>query len=327
LRINGEDGSLTCSLSGTTTLCSDLTHEDTWDVGDALNVRTSPSPATGTIGQCYISMLVQTPSGEEHGGIIGIGGSFAPAADDHFCGLQSSAVYCGVAGSQGPQAAAWTAPSATTLKALAFRMHFVTALPSGSSVTLTAHNLTQAVDTDLSCTINSGESQCVDTTCTSNCEIEAGDQILLRKNVSGNQSFYKVTATLEHDGPQLIGWRPSTIDNGAGDYYQNLYINPGAADAHAVYVMPEDATLRNLYGKAATAPGVTTTLTVCGSSSATPSCNGPTVEVTGTTLVSDTSTTLSLSRGDFFEIRHSKSSSGTSAGIGAYFEMASEAEE
>lgn len=192
---------------------------------------------------------------------------------------------------------------------------------------MTAYNLTQDMDTDLTCTINAGESQCVDTTCTTNCEVAAGDQILLRKNASGTQVFYELTATLEHDGPQLIGWRPSTIAPDEGNYYQNVYINPGAAGVHAVYVMPEDATLRNLYGKATVAPTPGVTLTVCGGSSATPSCNGPTVEVTSTTLVSDTSTTLSLARGDFFEIRHSKSTAGASANIGAYFEMASEAEE
>lgn len=324
-RKNGTNGALSCSLSGTTTICSDLVHEDEWAVGDALNVKTSRSSPSGTIGQCYISMHVTTPSDEAHDSIIAFGGGLRAHLDGSFCGLRETADDCHSAGAGGDLVAAWTAPSATTLSALAFRV--TTIMPAGAFMTLTLRNLTDGVDTDLSCTIDEGQVQCVDTTCTTNCEVDAGDQLVVRENKSAvSTSFQVITATVEHTGAQLVGWRASTLDAGAGDYYQNLHIDTGAAGEHAVYIVPEDAVLQNLYGKATAAPAVTTTLTVCGGSATAPSCAGPSVEVTGTSVVSDVGTTLNLSQGDFFEIRHSKVSSGSSVNVGAYFEMAAEAE-
>lgn len=320
LQRNGDNGSLTCSLSGTTTVCSDLEHEDEWSVGDGLNLETIPATASGTIGQCYMSMYVTTPADTEHDSIIAFGHALRAPVDGFYCGLRADADSCFLGSVGAEAAAAWTAPSATTLKALAFRV--TTVMPADAFMTLTVRNVTDAVDTDLGCTINQGEVQCVDSTCTSNCEIEAGDQIVIRHNRSVVSTFFQtITATVEHSGPQVIGWRASAVADDAGEYYQNLHIDTGAADEHAVYIVPEDAILGNLYGKATVAPDVATTLTVCGGDMAMPSCTGPSVEVTDTRLVSDVSTRLNVFRGDFFEMRHSKSSLGSSEEVGGYFEI------
>jgi hypothetical protein len=342
LRLNGGDTALACTVCAsppdccapgttcTTSTCTDTTHTVTFDALDSLTLKGQATASGSTPPGFHAVAEIDEPGGTPYATVVSWGGlAFSAPTNGNYCGPGSDTGIDTGCGATNPAAAAFIVPGAGVISGIAVERS--TAPASGRTETFSVYNVTADRDAaGLSATLEgtAGDIKKAATTCTANCSVAAGDLIAVRFNSTGTVSAAVRNVTVTVDGIGQIDTTRSDNKITALTRYANFHAPWNGAIATAEVVSAERAcTLRNLYVHTTAPPSSQGfTVTVCsGSTPSSPSfCSGsrPTCTVAGVTQTcNDTTSTVTLSAGDFYTVKLSNPGASTGGATAFSFEI------
>lgn len=300
-RDDGADTSLTCTVSSGTSTCSDTTHTADYAADSLVNMKVVSTASNNPI--CNITAENVANGG---GGTVdqsfawGIGGG-GTASGTRYCGPNSQVTNASC-GQATEDEATWIVPADCTLTGISAKNNSVYA--AGINTVFTVRNVTDAVDTDLSVTLDNVNVSATDTSCSSNCSVTAGERIVVKAVHTGSSSSKLREFVVTCDG---IGaaYMFENYAGGSDSFVTNSQLSTTAANVAAR--APFAARLKNLYVWTTASPSTSVVATVCtGSTLAGVSCSGtrPTCTVTtgGGVSCSDTTNTVDVGQGDFYYV-------------------------
>jgi hypothetical protein len=257
VQLNDVDTPMTCSTSSTAS-CSDLTHAVDYNAGDRINLKrvvTTGFASNYCDGQAQIvanggatiahssvvlwdNMVFNDPSGTTW---------CAPGANF------SSSPWSGCKGTDPGNVPGFIAPRAGTLVGLGSKMHayFTCAAIAGAGpTTFTVCNATTDRCSDLTTSHGDNEIFKTSTSCTTNCEVEAGDRIVVKmvNGHSGNRSF---GFDVEIDGPNGLYSITGNSTNGNHGSAMTAYDDANPLSQN----FPVAKVARNFYNALSKPPG------------------------------------------------------------------------
>jgi hypothetical protein len=260
LRRNGANTGVSCAVSGTGQTCESGAAVD-YNAGDLLNLASMPSGAPVNAPTCYASVQLSGNGGApaSHNSVVALG--FEPPIgpnDGSYCGQASYGTLAMACSESQEGRAVFVAPSGGTLEALS--VHLDTAVGTGASERFTVRNVTVGADVGLSCVVNAGAAVCEALTCTSQCGVNAGDQLVVRFNrtpVTGHEAHAR-QIVLEVSAART--WYVTGKTFSASTQYGTPYA--AVATTAAAHRLPQAVRLQGLYAACSANPSVPSTVTV-----------------------------------------------------------------
>lgn len=307
LHIAGLDTSLSCDVAGGTDTCSDIAPEHTapYSAGEEIAIRVTGDPGASN-PTCRISMTVKADARTETAAIFNWEGQneYSPV-QDLFCGpgagLTNDSSSCGVTAAED---AAWAVGSPGRISGLAVRTN--APLTTGTAATFTVCKLgagDSSCDsvanglTDVQVTIDDTENIQMDTSCTQNCNLAAGDLVVVKiTNVTGAPGPKKTHFAVTIDGvPAHLVFRGlrSTLTR-----YYNMMIS-APQQQPTLYPIDRPGVLKNLHCNVTDPATMDTTFSVCAGLTDPPLCGTLQCRMSpGDHSCSDTLDSVSVSAGD-----------------------------
>jgi hypothetical protein len=262
LRRNGADTALSCVVSGAAQSCQSLAAVD-YNAGDLLDLAGTPSGAPSTAPTCSASLQLSGNGGSPatHSSVVAMGYELPwGPSDGSFCGQASNGTWPMACGETQVGRAGFWAPTGGTLQAMA--VHLDGVMGAGNSEIFTVRNVTSGLDVGLTCAVGPGAQSCDALTCTSNCGVNAGEQVVVRFNrsaASPNEAHAR-QIVLEIGGTST--WyttgKPFNVNTQYGTIYNNFATTPSAEAQR----LPQAVRLQNLYAGCSVNPSAALTVTV-----------------------------------------------------------------
>lgn len=319
-----------CDVNNTTGVCSSESNAIDFLFNSVLTWHSSTTSAVNAGINCTIVSKIAA-SGADNGAypkMLPFGTTSAPGTGT-FCGPSQD----GGTHTEGtnPQAclsateaeAEWIMPYSGTLFGISLSLPDATI---SQTETYTIRNTTTATDSDLVCSITSGNAVCSDFTCTTGCTFSAGDRLVLKfTRASGTQSTGReLIVFFDPTNPRVVSYTTWLPSNAGGKCNYTLGCCPAAGTTCAAqpvaYRAERAGVARNLYARRASGNvGSNQTFTFCSGTCGSESCGSLTTTITtGNQQNQDTSNSQSVSEGDCYYVSYTP---GDDSGFKVAFEL------
>lgn len=186
---------ISCTISGSNSSCDgtgQLDFDRTYASSFVLRSQATSTPATTANCNATLTLDSATP-GSGHKRVVLLGSTSAtglPLSGGYYgLGYHGSGALADIftsAQSADKNSTGFIAAQSGTFNA--FTVVKATAIPNGMTETYTAVDLTNDIESDLSCTIAAGSTTCSALTCTTNCSFFSGNRIAIKYTLTGTDT-------------------------------------------------------------------------------------------------------------------------------------------